>query len=202
MADINGQSIVLNRTSKGDRVPGIWIQGHGKAAIVVDPRGSAAALKSDVTARLRKAGRPILLLDVFQTAATKAPRDGDPSTGPMPKPAVDGDDEDRAEAVAGYPKFLTFNVSVDAARVQDIVTAIAYANRSGQGSGQAVEIFATGDAALWSIFASAVSTVPVSVYTENVPKLTSNADYLEHFNVPGILCAGGITTAERLAKTR
>jgi len=202
-ADIHGQSIVLSRASKGDRVPGVWIQGHGKPAIVVDPHGSAAALTTDVTSRLRKEGRPILLLDVFQTTATKAPRDGDPSTGPMPKPAVDGDDEDQANAAAGYPKFLTFNVSVDAARVQDIVTAIAYANRSDPNrSEQGVEIFAKGDAALWSIFASAVSIVPVSLHTENAPKLTSNADYLEHFNVPGIQRAGGIATAERLANTR
>ena len=46
----------------------------------------------------------------------------------------DADEEARADAAAGYGKFLTFNVSVDAARVQDILTAIAYAQPSG-GSG-------------------------------------------------------------------
>jgi hypothetical protein len=33
-----------------------------------------------------------------------------------------------------------------------------------------------------------------------VPKLATNADYQEHFNVPGILRAGGELLTERLAK--
>ena len=86
----------------------------------------------------------------------------------------------------------------DAARVQDIVTAIVYASRSGAPA----DIFAQGDAAVWSIFAAAVSDVRVSLQLKNVPKLMSNADYLEHFNVPGILRAGGEPVAESLANTR
>ena len=194
IADHDGQSIVLSRLSKKDRVRGIWISGTGKPAIVVDPNGSAAALESDVAHRLKKEGRPILLLDVFQVGAAKAPRVGDNPQGVSPKLADDADDEERANAAAGYPKFLTFNVSRDAARVQDIVTAIAYLTKTGQ----SVEIFATGDAAVWSTFATAVSTVPISLHVENVPSLTSDADYVEHFNVPGILRAGGIATAQKL----
>ena len=144
--------------------------------------------------RLKKEGRPILLLDVFQVGAAKAPRVGDNPQGVSPKLADDADDEERANAAAGYPKFLTFNVSRDSARVQDIVTAIAYLTKTGK----SVEIFATGDAAVWSTFATAVSTVPISLHVENVPSLTSDADYVEHFNVPGILRAGGIATAQKL----
>ena len=198
IAGLDGRSIVLSRPSQKDRVPGIWIQGHGKTAIVVDPNGSATALKTEVVARLRKEGRPILLLDVFQTGAAKAPRNGDPATDAASKLADDADDEERADAAAGRPKFLTFNVSDDAARVQDIVTAIVYASRSG---GE-VEVFARGDAALWSVFAAAASTVRVSLQLESVPKLTSNADYVEHFNVPGSLRAGGIKVAEKLLQVR
>lgn len=198
IADLNGPSIVLSRPRRNDRVPGIWIPGSGKIAIVVDPNGSAAALETAIAGRLRKEGRPILLLDVFQTGAAKAPRNGDIATGFRPKPADDDDDEARADAAAGGAKFLTFNISDDAARVQDIVTAIVYASRSGAPA----DIFAQGDAAVWSIFAAAVSAVPVSLHLENVPKLTSNADYLEHFNVPGILRAGGEPVAERLANIK
>jgi dienelactone hydrolase len=203
IADRSGQSmdpnpIVLSRPSRGDRVPGIWIDGGGKAAIVVDPKGSAAALQSDAVKRLRKEGRPILLLDVFQTGAAKAPRPGDPALALPPKPPDDADEENRADEAAGYPKFLTFNVSDDAARVQDIVTAIAYASEGKRD----VEIYASGDAALWSTFAAAVSTTPVSLHLENVPDLAFDADYLEHFNVPGILRAGGLPVAEKLANPR
>ena len=113
-------------------------------------------------------------------------------------PSNPADDEERANAAAGDPKFLTFNVSDDAARVQDIVTAIAYAS----GSLQGVEVFASGDAALWAVFAAALSPVHVSLKLEDVPKLRSNVDYLEHFNVSGVLRAGGVEVAEKLAAAR
>jgi hypothetical protein len=174
VADVHGRSIALSRPSRKDRVPGVWIQGSGKTAIVVDTNGSAAALESDVVKRLLKERRPILLLDVFQTGAAKAPRDQEP------------------------PAFLTFNVSNDAARVQDIVSAIVYANKSSRD----IDVFAAGDAALWSMFAAAVSPIPVSLHLENVPPLNSDSDYLVHFNVPGILRAGGVEVARQLTPAK
>jgi dienelactone hydrolase len=198
IADRGGESIVIGRVSRSDRVPGVWIEGHGKPAIVVDVNGSAAALKSDAVARLRKDGRPVLLLDVFQTGSAKAPREGDSANGSVPKLAEDADDEAHADAAAGYPKFLTFNVSDDAARVQDIVTAIAYMSKDGRDT----EVFANGDAALWAIFAAAVYPAPVLLHMENVPKPVSDADYVQHFNVPGILRAGGLAVAEKLTNQR
>lgn len=194
----NSGSIVLSRTGRNDRVPGVWTAGSGRLAIVVDPKGSAAALESDVVKLLHKEGRPVLLLDVFQTGAAKAPRAGDIAVGPLPKLPDNAGDEERADAAAGYPKFLTFNVSDDAARVQDILTAITWSARNNQN----VDLFATGDASLWSIFAAAVSPVRVTLHLENVPKLTSDADYIEHFNVPGILRAGGLPVAEKLVSRR
>jgi len=89
-------------------------------------------------------------------------------------------------------------VSTDAARVQDIVTAITYAGRGGK----EVDIFATGDAAVWSVFAAAVSDVSVSLHLESMPQLNSDEDYLRHFDVPGILRAGGLATAELLANRK
>ena len=173
IADLHGQSIVLSRPSRQDRVPGIWIPGSGKTAIVVDPNGSAAALDTAVVSRLRKERRPILLLDAFQTGAAKAPRDEQSL------------------------HFLTFNVSDDAARVQDIVTAIVY-SRQNDKSGQDVDLFATGDAGVWATFAAAVSPMKISLHAENSPKLATDADYLAHFNVPGIQSAGGMAIAEKL----
>ena len=198
IADVQGRSIVLSRAAKHDRVPGAYIQGKeksGKVAIVIDPDGSAAALSSGTAKRLEADGRTLLLPDLFQTGAAKASRPGDAAVGTVPAPAGDADDEQRADAAAGYSKFLTFNLSVDAARVQDILTAIAYAN----GSGLGVELYATGDAALWAAFAAALSDVPVDLHLDNLPELRSNSDYVRHFNVPGILRAGGLPLARQLA---
>jgi len=197
-ADRSGQSIVLSRVSKGDRIPGIWIEGRGNPAIVVDPAGSAAALQSAAVKRLRDEGRPILLIDAFQTGAARAPRPGDPAITPVPYPAADTDEEDLADAAAGYPRFLTFNVSVDAARVQDIVTALEFARKSNP----KIDLYANGDAALWSTFAAAVIDQPISLHLEDVPQLATDADYMQHFNVAGILRAGGLPAAQKLLNSR
>lgn len=194
IAEVHGQSIVLSRASRHDRVPGVWIEGKGKPAIVLDPDGSNAALQSTQVKDLRRNGRPILLLDVFQSGAAKSPRPGDPSVQPLPNLPVDADEEQLADDAAGYPKFLTFNVSVDAARVQDIVTALSYASKSRQ----RVDVFARGDAGVWATFAAAVSDLPADLHVENLPALTSDDDYLLHFNVAGILRAGGLNTAKKL----
>ncbi len=193
--DLNDRAILLSRAGRGDRVPGVWIQGTGKTAIVIDENGSAAALGTTLVKRLQKEGRPILLPDVFQSGAAKAPRAGDRAVGPIANLPDDADEEERADAAAGYGKFLTFNVSVNQARVQDILTAIAYAGKKRQG----VEVFASRDAALWAIFAAAVSDTPVSLHAEQVPELNSDADYVRHFNVAGIRRAGGVPVAKKLA---
>jgi dienelactone hydrolase len=192
----DGQSIVLSLPGWRGRIPGTLIKGSGAVAIVIDPNGSAAAMESETVKRLLKDGRTVLALDVFQTGAAKAWRARDDA---QPVTPVNGMDdtaiEQKANIDAGGPKFLTFNVTDDAARVQDIVTAIIYASRSGRD----VEIYAKGDAALWATFAAAVSRTPVSLHLEAVPKLATDADYLTHFDVPGILRAGGLPVAEHLA---
>jgi hypothetical protein len=195
VSEIKGRSIVLSRISKRDRVSGIWIDGKGETAIIIDAGGAADALESNVFKRLNRQGRPILLIDAFQTGAAKAARAGDVAVAPPPKAGPNADEEESADAAAGYGKFLTFNVSVDAARVQDIVTAVAYVSRRGGN----VEVFASGNAALWATFAAAVSDVPMSLHLDGVPALASNADYVKHFNVAGILKAGGLPTARALA---
>jgi dienelactone hydrolase len=197
VADINGRSIVLSRTSKKDRVPGAWIQCKNKAArvaIVVDPNGSSAAMDSVMVKRLAGEGRTVLLPDVFQAGSARAPRPGDAAVAPIPKSGDSDDEEAHADVAAGYGKFLTFNVSVDAARVQDILTAIAHAHQGNRG----VDLYASGDAALWATFAAAASDIPVSLHLENIPEVNSNSDYVRHFNVPGILRAGGLSGARKL----
>jgi dienelactone hydrolase len=199
ISEIQGQSIVLNLPGWRDRVQGVSIPGSGAVAIVVDPEGSAAAMESATVKRLRKEGRAVLALDVFQIGAAKAPRDREDAQPVADvEPGENAEIERRANIAAGGPRFQTYNVTDDAARVQDIVTAIVYANSNGHD----VEIYARGDAALWATFAAAVSKTPVTLHLEDAPKLSSDADYLIHFDVPGILRAGGLPVAERLATAR
>lgn len=197
IAEKTGQQVVLSRPDAKDRIPGISIAGKGDTAIVIDPDGSAAALQSGLVARLRKEKRPLLLLDVFQTGAAKAPRDREDHPTVTPDNAKDETAVERqADATGGGPKFLTYNVSDDAARVQDIVTAIAWAHKTSA----RVEIYAHGDAATWATFAAAVSATPITLHLEDTPQLTTDDDYLTHFDVPGILRAGGLSTAQQLAQ--
>ncbi|MBS1803094.1 MAG: hypothetical protein JST28_06980 [Acidobacteria bacterium] len=191
----HGDQIVLSRESKKDRVPGLWFDGKGNPAIVINPDRSSAADQTEIVRQLKKDGRSVFLLDAFQTGIAKAPRPGDFGVSPPSKPGED--EEESADAAAGYPKFLTFNVSINAARVQDILTAVAYASRDHQ----QIDIYANGDACIWATFAAAVSDVPLSLHLGNAPSIESDADYLKHFNVPGILRAGGITTANQLLKS-
>ena len=187
-AEVKNESIVMTRGA-GERVGGILVEGKkkGPLAVLLDQGGAGVALRSDMAAQLREQRRSMLAIDAFQTGAARAPRDREDHPAQPDDPGV-----------GGGPRFLTFNVTDDQARVQDVLTAIAYAAQSGK----PVEIYARGDAALWAIFAAAVSTTPVELHLEDVPKLGSETDYVEHFNVPGILRAGGVETARRLAEGR
>jgi hypothetical protein len=197
-AEIDGQKIVLTRPGQGDRIPGIWISGKGALALIIDPAGSDSALKSPEVSALRKARRPILMIDAFQTGSAKAPRDRDASLAVVPVNGVDDTDiEHRANIAAGGPKFLTFNVTDDQARVQDIVTAVAYAQKSSKN----VDVYATDAAALWATFAAAVVPSPVTLHLSAAPGLETDDNYLDNFNVPGILRAGGLRVAKQLAST-
>jgi hypothetical protein len=198
IAEKNGQSIVLSRLRAKDRVPGIDLAGQGDTILVVDPDGSAAALRSTLVARLRKQNRPLLLIDAFQTGAAKAPRDrADHPAIVAANQSSETPLQRQADSAGGGPEFLTYNVSDDGARVQDILTAIAYARKTSA----RIEIYATGNAAIWATFAAAVSAAPVTLHLQDAPALTSDDDYLTHFDVPGILRAGGLPTAQQLAQS-
>lgn len=173
LSDMRGRQITLSRKGRGDRVTGTFISGTGEMAILIDPKGANGALKTEAAAQLQKSKRPILAVDIFS-------------------PGKERGVENTAEA---DPMLLTFNVTPDQARVQDILTAIAWASNNGR----KVELYASGDAAIWAVFAAAVSDVQVGLHLKATPSLKTETDYLDHFNVPGILRAGGIEVASKLA---
>jgi dienelactone hydrolase len=168
LSQTDGERIVLGRTGARDRVPGISLRGSGRPAVVVHPDGAAAARKLPEVEALVKSGRPVLLIDAFQTGSAVAPRD------------------------RSGRHFLTFNKSDDANRVQDILTAVAYLSQ--QGAAQ-LELYGFGKAAVWCTFAGAVSQAPVRVHAPLGDFRGSDEDFIRDFFVPGIQRAGGLKAA-------
>jgi hypothetical protein len=168
-SQLDGDALILSRPSIGDRIPAVLIPGDGPAALVVHPKGAAAALKTSEVAALVKQHRLVLAIDAFQTGSAIAPRN------------------------RSHEHFLTFNLSDDACRVQDILTALAFLQQS---SSKPVELIGLGDAAVWSYFAAAVAPVPIDVHADLAGFTGTDEDFLRVLNVPDIQRAGGLSAAK------
>jgi hypothetical protein len=153
----------LKHAGRGDAVPFRMVEGRGPAVLVLHPEGMEAA------AKLVPAGRAALLIDAFQTGSATAPRD------------------------RSHRHFLTFNVSDDAARVQDAVTAISFLRSRNQ---QVVEVIADGKARWWALFASALA--PASFPHRADEFDGGDASVARNLFVPGIQRAGGVEAALRV----
>jgi len=174
-ASIEGERILISRDGFGDHIPGIFIPGKGAPALLVDPKGSDSARKQAAARRYIESGRPVLMIDAFQTGAAEAPRDRTKSY------------------------FLTFNLSDDANRVQDVTTAIAFLSRRYRG---VVDVAGFGDARLWCLFGAAAAETAVMVVNDPTDFKGADEDYISRFFVPGAQRAGGLTVARRLAGLR
>jgi len=166
--------IVLSRPSVGDRVPGMLIEGRAPAALVIDPKGAAAARQSPEVATLLKQHRRVLLIDVFQTGSAAAPRN------------------------RSHEHFLAFNLSDDACRVQDVLTALAFLQKS---QTEPVQLVGVGDAAVWSYFAAALAPKPLELRADVSNFSGKDDDFLRVLNVPGIQRAGGLDAAKFIVQS-
>jgi len=171
-SSIHGNRIVLSRTGESDRVTGYWVPGKGAPILIVHPGGSAAALRSAAVASTVRSGRPVLILDGFVGSAA------------------------RTQKLQFDDYFLSYNRSVYAERVQDILTAAAYLNDQ---VGRKLEVIGLGDAGIWCIFAAAIAPVPIDVVADLNGFGGSDQDFRDRFFVPGIQRAGGLSAALRLA---
>ncbi|HTV03119.1 MAG TPA: acetylxylan esterase, partial [Luteitalea sp.] len=86
----------------GDRVATRWTPGKGRPLVVVHHEGLAAGEALPEVVAARKAKRPVLVVEVFQTGAAAAPRK------------------------RSHNHWLTFNVSDDQARIHDVATALSW----------------------------------------------------------------------------
>jgi dienelactone hydrolase len=175
ISEQNGDQILMQRTGFDDRVPAHFQKGGDTAVLIVDPAGADAALKSGRFRSLSSNGQSVLAIDAFQTGSAVAPRD------------------------RSATHFLTFNLCDDANRVQDILTALRYLQDQGF---KEIEIAGTGKAAWWTEFAAAIAPASLKLHLKNAGSSVSDGQeaFLANFNVPGILRAGGLQTAERLLK--
>jgi dienelactone hydrolase len=166
-----GENVVLGRAEHRDRVPGLWRVGKGSPLLLVHAEGSAAAQKDPRARAALAAGRPVLLIDAFQTGAAKAVRDRSPRY------------------------FLTFNKSDDANRVQDILTALAFLQKQ---TTEKIELHGTGKAGAWCLFAAAVANLDLNLQADLDGFQGKDEDFLDRFFVPGIQRAGGLDAALRV----
>jgi dienelactone hydrolase len=162
----------LSRAGMGEHIPYHFIDGKGDPALYLDSKGIANAMKSAKVQAWLKEKRPVLLIDAFQIGSAKEPRD-----------RKDG-------------QFLTYNVSDDAARVQDVLTALRWLSARKHGK---VEIEAVNSARWWAVFAAALSRVQVRFDFNPDEFKTSDEALITEFYVPGLQLAGGVNTAVLLA---
>jgi hypothetical protein len=168
----DGGRILLGRPGVGDRIPGIWVKGSNPPVLVVDADGAEAARRKPEVTRLVESGRSVLMIDAFQTGSAVAPRD------------------------RSVRNFLTFNKTDDANRVQDILTALAWLNTPH------TRLTGLGKAAVWCLFAAALSRQPVDLRADLGNFTGADQDYIDSFFVPGIQRAGGLRAARELAGAR
>ena len=153
----------------GDRVPSLWSPGKGRVLLVVHPDGSAAGNALPEVIAARKARRPVLVLNVFQTGSTVA---------------------DRARS---HNHWLTFNVSDDQARVHDIVAALSWLPQ-----GADVEIIATGAARYWAAVAAAAVGGRQTLGFDVTTLAADDAAMERACFIPGIQRLGGLRAVQRL----
>jgi dienelactone hydrolase len=153
-------------------LPSKWFDGRAPAVLLLHPAGMAAAEQTEEFRALRAAGRAVLLLDAFQTGSAQAPRD------------------------RSHRHFLTFNLSDDAARVQDVAAAIEEIVRRTK---QPAEVRATEKARWWALFGAAIAGAPAR-FEASADEFGEDEERLQReFFVPGLLHAGGAGSALRAA---
>jgi len=175
-----GSGLTLSREGVGDHVPARWSESSAGAVLIVHEDGSAAAERSDAMKTLRQQGKSTLLVDVFQTGAAEEPRNFTFTKG-------------RREE--GY--YLAFNRSEDANRVQDILTALAYARSKTDGP---IQLVGLGKAAVWATFAAAVAPTDIGLCADAGGFEGRDEDFLKQLFVPGVQRAGGWDAALHLTE--
>lgn len=174
LSESSGETLLLSRPGRGDRIPGLLAAGSGEgAALIVHPEGAEKARGSAEFRRLLASKRYVLAIDAFQTGSAQAPRDRD------------------------QVYFLTFNKSDDANRVQDILTALRFLGDKGSGT---IQLVGLGKAGIWTLFAAAAAPIDLNLSADIDGFHGTDEEFLDTFFVPGIQRAGGLEAALRVTE--
>ena len=177
---VSGETLVLSRHGKGDRIPAVWLQprrANSQAAptLLVHPQGVAWVLSSSESATgfvrgVLQRGGAVLGIDAFQIGQARAPRDQTKRF------------------------FTTFNQTDDANRVQDILTAIGYL-RSRAASAE-VNLMGLEMAGVWSCLARALADDKVNLAADlSRFRTDTDSEYAEKLFIPGLRKAGDFRAA-------
>lgn len=168
--DANG---VLSRVGVGDRVPTWYRAGRGVPIVAVHPDGLDAGRALPEVEAAVKAGRPVLVLEAFQTGSSVA------------------------ERTRTHRHFLTFNPSDDQARIQDVVTAVRWLLV--ETKQPAVDVVAADHARYWAALASVVAPSRTVNLVRDDGDLAADDDSLVKWcYVPGLQRVGGMAAVRRV----
>lgn len=147
---------------EGTRVPYSFVAGQGSPVLVI------GGTKADIPA-----GRPGMVLDVFQTGRSIRARD------------------------RGVKHFAAFNRTDDQARVQDVLTGLAWLGAKYPGT--LVELVGVGTAAsVQAEFAAAIAPGKVKLKVDLKGFQGTDDDFLQYLDIPGIQVAGGLAAAQKV----
>jgi dienelactone hydrolase len=175
----NGETLLLGRAGKGDRVTAVWLAAPNpdperSPTLIVHPEGVAWVMSSAQKAGglvrgIVDRGGTVLGIDAFQTGRAKAPR-------------------------AHKRAFTVFNGTDDANRVQDILTAVTYLQS--RSNGRTVNLIGLEMAGVWSYFARALAGPGVNLAADLAQFRTDlDQEYLDKFFTPGLRKAGDFRAA-------
>jgi len=177
----NGEQLVIGRRGKGDRIPTAVLRPRralpgARPVLIVHPEGAAWTLSSSESRdgfvqELLDRRFPVMAIDAFQTGHAVADRDV----------AAAGKNAERY--------YTTFNRTDDARRVQDVMTAIAFARESF--GIEDIHLVGFGRAGLWCALAAALTDGPLSLAADlDGFDASSDNAYLDGLFSPGLRRAG------------
>ena len=183
-----GRKLVIGRAGKGDRVPAVVLSPKKpsetvKPTIIIHDEGSAWVMSSaesrdGLVAELLSRGGSVMGIDVFQTAHAERQRQL----------------LELGEVAERY--YTVFNRTDDANRVQDVLTAIAYARKSF--GTEHVNLVGMGRAGSWALLGGALETGPIDLFADLKGVEESDEYIARNFFVPGLRRAGDFRAAATL----
>jgi hypothetical protein len=168
------EAFIINRPDHDDRLRVRWLKGTtSEVVIALHPDGGEAARYLPEVIEARHRGASVLLVDVFGVGTSKANKYG------------------------GGRHFLTYNRSVDAHRVQDVLTAVAFAASENRGK---MTLVGYHSAAAWCVLAIAMLPEGMTIALDTPG--ASERELKHSVFIPGLFRAGGLETAATIAEQR